>query len=149
MPTLVEIDRHSGLLQRSGRDLGEIPLTALDDWQVDTGHGLLLSVDAEPEPRFCAAPLIAIEFPVFHDGRGLSLAVLLRTRIGYGGELRAVGDVHPELLHYLSRCGFDSCVLPEGRLLPQDEVPFVPHEAYYQASVVEALPAFRRETRGR
>ena len=149
MPTLIDIDRHSGLLQRSARDPAEVSLAALDEWQENTGQGLLLSVDAEPESRFCVAPLIAIEFPIFHDGRGLSLAVLLRTRIGFSGELRAVGDVHPELLHYLSRCGFDSCVLPEGRSLAQDEVPFRPHEDYYQASVVEALPAFRREMRGR
>ena len=38
-------------------------------------------------------PLIALQFPVFADGRALTQAVLLRTRLGIAGELRAVGDV--------------------------------------------------------
>jgi Uncharacterized protein conserved in bacteria len=37
--------------------------------------------------------LIALEFPVFKDGRSYSHARLLRERYGYQGELRAVGDV--------------------------------------------------------
>ena len=110
--------------------------------------GTALGVDVEPEPRFAEASLIAIEFPVFHDGRGLSLAVLLRTRCGYTGELRAVGDVHPELIHYLRRCGFDSFLLPEGHRLSANDDRLAPYSDYYQASIVETLPAFRRDRRG-
>src|SRR5262245_44008773 len=54
------------------------------------------------------APLIAIEFPKFVDGRGYSSARLLRDRLGYTGELRAVGDVLHDQLFYMSRVGFDS-----------------------------------------
>ena len=43
-------------------------------------------------PWLATIPLIAIRFPVFTDGRGYSLARLLRGRHGYAGELRAVGD---------------------------------------------------------
>jgi uncharacterized protein (DUF934 family) len=146
MPSLIEIDRTCGRARASLRDPADIPLVAPDVWQ--PGQGLLLPVDAEPEPRFATAPLIAVDFPIFHDGRGLSLAVLLRTRVGFAGELRAVGDVHPELLHYLDRCGFDSFVLPEGRALPQNDDLLAPYSDYYQASVAEAQPAFRRERRG-
>jgi len=94
------------------------------------------------------AALIAIRFPSFNDGRGLSLAVLLRTRLNYRGELRAIGDVHADMFHYLHRCGFDSFLLPDGR---------DPHTAlatlsalsdFYQGSVVEPEPAFRRVARG-
>src|SRR5262245_19182101 len=36
---------------------------------------------------------IAIKFPVFNDGRGISLAVLLRERHGFKGEIRAIGHL--------------------------------------------------------
>ncbi|HVO90162.1 MAG TPA: DUF934 domain-containing protein [Casimicrobiaceae bacterium] len=60
-------------------------------------------------------PLIAIDFPVFSDGRGYSLARLLRERHGYAGELRAIGDVLRDQLYYLSQCGFDAFVIREDR----------------------------------
>ena len=148
MPTLVELDRVHGLARRSGRGAEAVALVPVELCQSGTRQGLLLAVDTEPEARFVDAPVIGIDFPIFHDGRGLSLAVLLRTRFGFRGELRAVGDVHPELLHYLCRCGFDSCVLPDGRHLSGDEVRLTPYTDYYQASVVEAEPAFRRHRRG-
>src|SRR3954447_464757 len=37
--------------------------------------------------------LIAVDFPRFTDGRGYSIARLLRDRHGFKGELRAIGDV--------------------------------------------------------
>ena len=52
--------------------------------------------------------VIAIEFPVFSDGRGYSTARLLRERYGYRGELRAVGDVLRDQFLFLLRCGFDA-----------------------------------------
>jgi len=52
--------------------------------------------------------VIAIQFPVFTDGRDYSLARLLRGRHGYGGELRAVGDVLRDQIYVLLRCGFDA-----------------------------------------
>src|SRR5205085_11558437 len=47
-----------------------------------------------------ALPLVAVQFPKFTDGRGYSTAVLLRTRYGYRGELRAFGDVGRDQLFY-------------------------------------------------
>lgn len=148
MSALIEIDRVSGVV-RGGAGLAiDTPLLPPDAWQQDGNAGLLLAVDVEPEARFTGAPLIAIDFPVFHDGRGLSLAVLLRHRLGYAGELRAVGDVHPELIHYLRRCGFDSFLLPEHRCLAADDPRLAPYSDYYQASIAETQPAFRRHRRG-
>jgi uncharacterized protein (DUF934 family) len=148
MPTLVDIDRKRGRARLTGPVPEADVLAPVEAWQPGASRGLLLAVDSEPEARFTDAPVIGIDFPTFFDGRGLSLAVLLRTRFDYQGELRAVGDVHPELLHYLCRCGFDSCVLPEGRHLPGDDVPLAPYSDYYQSSVIEAEPAFRRRQRG-
>src|SRR5690606_20003829 len=39
-----------------------------------------------------ALPLVAVNFPVFMDGRSFSTARLLRERYGFTGELRAVGN---------------------------------------------------------
>jgi len=52
--------------------------------------------------------MIAIEFPVFRNGRGYSSARILREELGYQGELRAEGEVLYDQLLFLSRCGFDS-----------------------------------------
>ncbi len=105
--------------------------------------GLLLSVDAEPSADFANAKRIAIEFPAFNDGRGLSLAVLLRTQIGFSGELRAVGSFPPDLLHYLQRCGFDSFEIAPGRE-DASAAALAPHTAYYQGSVTSPTPKYRR-----
>ncbi|MFZ5653068.1 MAG: DUF934 domain-containing protein [Pseudomonadota bacterium] len=79
--------------------------------------GLWLDGDQEPEALAGDLPgfgCIAIRFPAFMDGRGFSCARLLRERHGYRGELRAIGDIIPDQLHYLWRCGFDAFELPEG-----------------------------------
>jgi uncharacterized protein (DUF934 family) len=57
---------------------------------------------------------IAIDFPIYTDGRGYSLAQLLRTRYGWQGELRAVGDVMIDTIHYQARVGFDSFLVKPG-----------------------------------
>jgi uncharacterized protein (DUF934 family) len=115
-----------------------IEFVSLEAWQADSGEALLLQVDDEPDAKMAGAPAIAIHFGAFNDGRGLSLAVLLRSRHGFEGDLRAVGDVHHDLVHYLVRCGFTSYELPEGRdvtvALRGAEV----YSRYYQASVAES-----------
>lgn len=139
---------------------GAIPraarLVPADEWVSESSDGLLLGVDAEPESQFADAELIAIDFPAFTDGRGLSLAVLLRTRFGFRGELRAVGDVRADMLHYLYRCGFDTFLMSgEGSTLDGDGMTestafdtLAPYSDYYQASVREPRPAYRRVRRG-
>jgi hypothetical protein len=37
--------------------------------------------------------VIAVNFPKFADGRGYSIAYNLRARLGYTGELRAIGFI--------------------------------------------------------
>jgi phosphoadenosine phosphosulfate reductase len=51
---------------------------------------------------------IAISFPTFADGRGFSLARLLRERHGFKGELRAIGHLIPDQGQFLLRSGFDT-----------------------------------------
>jgi len=57
---------------------------------------------------------VEINFPKFGDGRGYSIARLLRTRYGYRGELRAVGHITRDLLYFMESCGFDAYELREG-----------------------------------
>ena len=88
--------------------------------------------------------LVAIEFPHFTDGRGYSTARLLRERLGYRGELRAVGDVGRDQLFYLSRVGFDAFALREGDRPEQALGAFEDFSEAYQTSVDRLQPLFRR-----
>ena len=54
---------------------------------------------------------IAVAFPGFTDGRGYSSARLLVERYGYGGELRAVGDVLADQIPLMRRCGITAFVV--------------------------------------
>lgn len=76
-------------------------------------NGVLLENTDDPralQHDFDQLALIAVPFPKFTDGRGYSIARLLR-RLGWKGELRAVGDVLRDQLFYMTRCGFDAFVL--------------------------------------
>jgi len=52
--------------------------------------------------------LVALEFGSFTDGRGYTQARRLRERHGYGGEIRALGDISRDHLAFMERCGFDA-----------------------------------------
>jgi uncharacterized protein (DUF934 family) len=87
--------------------------------------------------------LIALEFPKFTEGRPFSLARRLRERFGYAGPLRAIGDVLPDQLHYMDRCGFDEFDLKPGKSL---EVGLRCLEGFsfaYQGSAEDPRPLFR------
>ncbi|HEY1943990.1 MAG TPA: DUF934 domain-containing protein [Roseiarcus sp.] len=58
--------------------------------------------------------LVVLNFPSFRDGRPYTAAVLLRERLGYGGELRASGNVLREQAELLCRSGFDSFETSDG-----------------------------------
>ena len=109
--------------------------------------GVWLKPDDEPgdlAADLAALPLVAIHFPKFTDGRGYSIAVLLRRRYGYRGELRAFGDVGRDQLFYQRRCGFDSFSLPSHR---DPEAALAGLESFsvrYQGSVDDPLPLFRK-----
>ena len=78
--------------------------------------------------------LIALEFPVFRDGRAFSYARLLRDRYGYTGELRAVGDVLLEQLHFMSRVGFDAFEIDSETPLEDYEIAQSDFSVWYQPS---------------
>ena len=57
--------------------------------------------------------LVALEFPKFRDGRAFSWARMLRTRLGFTGEIRAVGDFLYDQINYQHRVGFDAWEVPD------------------------------------
>jgi len=119
----------------------DVAWLTLEDWQA--GQPLLVSVDSEPDSSWLQASAIAIEFPALTDGRGLSLAVLLRTRLRYEGDLVARGGVHEDIAHFLARCGFDVIELPPGKD-PHLALAWIsPHSGYYQPSVSNSEPRFK------
>ena len=92
--------------------------------------------------------LIAIHFPKFGDGRGYSKARLLRERLGYKGELRAVGEVLCDQLAYMFRCGMDSFYLVDGKDVDLALRCFDDFTVAYQAATDEPRPLYRRVARG-
>src|SRR5687768_6259847 len=54
---------------------------------------------ADLVPDLPALSVVAVDFPKFGDGRGYSIARLLRDRYGYRAELRAIGDVLRDQLY--------------------------------------------------
>jgi uncharacterized protein (DUF934 family) len=87
---------------------------------------------------------IEVNFPKFGDGRGYSIARLLRTRYGYRGELRAVGHITRDLLFFMESCGFDAYELREGEDPHEALAAFEDFSESYQASVARPVPLFRR-----
>ncbi|MES3040937.1 MAG: DUF934 domain-containing protein [Pseudomonadota bacterium] len=88
--------------------------------------------------------LVAVEFPAFADGRGYSTAYLLRTRFGFKGELRAVGDVFKDTLFYQARVGFDAFAISDDK---DAEVALRGLEDFsevYHASADQPQPLFLR-----
>ena len=99
---------------------------------------------AKVADRLGAAARVEVNFPRFADGRGYSIARLLRERHGYTGELRAVGDVQRDQLFYLSRCGFDAFLLREGEDAEGALAALRDFSEAYQASVERPQPLYRR-----
>lgn len=94
-------------------------------------------------PHLSRLRLVEINFPVFGDGRGYSAARILR-EAGYGGELRAVGDVLVDQIAYMRRCGFDAFE-PDLPLDPADvEAAFARCSDVYQPAADGRSPIWAR-----
>lgn len=131
---------------------GELPdgplIVPLSRWLPEPGrHAVWLGPDDEVEslkPWFDSLPLIALDFPSFRDGRGYSQAYLLRTRLGWTGELRAIGDVLRDQLSHMRQCGFDSFAVREDKSAEDALKGLAGMSVLYGRSVIEPRPLFRR-----
>ena len=85
-----------------------------------------------------------MNFPKFGDGRGYSIARLLRERYGYTGELRAIGDVLRDHLQFMEQCGFDAFALREDQNIDEALRAFDDFSDGYQTSARRPVPLFLR-----
>jgi len=119
-----------------------------DQLQSRTDVGVWLDSDEVAEDigdeanRF---PVIGVNFPGFMDGRSFSTARILRERYGFKGELRAVGNFIRDQLCYLRRCGVNAFAFANPEVNLEIAVKSLDDfNEYYQASVDQPLPLFRR-----
>ena len=91
--------------------------------------------------------VIAVDFPKFADGRGYSIAYNLRARLGYAGELRAVGDVLRDQMFYMQRVGFDSFAPRPDKSIHDALKGLSDFSDSYQAAIDQKIPLFRRVKR--
>jgi uncharacterized protein (DUF934 family) len=127
---------------------GQKPLLSLDElvFRANEGNDVSFGVLVKPaddvrklEPYLSRLELVAVAFPVFNDGRAFSHASLLRDRLGYTNELRAVGDVLIDQVPLMLRVGIDSFAVTNDtalKRLAEKRLPEIPH--YYQPTARDA-----------
>jgi uncharacterized protein (DUF934 family) len=106
-------------------------------------------LDANEGPEAIAGEVerfavIAVNFPKFGDGRGYSIARLLRERCSFKGELRAIGDVLHDHLYFMEQCGFDAFALRDDQDAQEALSVFGTFSDGYQTSALRPTPLFRR-----
>ena len=112
--------------------------------------GVWLPSDTAPDAlkgQLDAFDVIAVDFPKFSDGRGYSIAYNLRMRLGWTGELRAIGDVLRDQLFSMHRVGFDAYATRKDRSIHDALKGLTVFSEVYQASVDVHAPLFRRHHR--
>ena len=131
-------------------------IVAMSNWQERNAGGTLpvpLGVRIEPGFDVEAADLdlsgielIAIAFPRFTDGRGYSMGWLLRRRLGFRGEMRAVGDVLFDQMQLMVRCGFNAfeIVDPATLRLLESGRRVATVDRFYQPGLEPEVPAGTR-----
>jgi len=112
-------------------------------------EGRALGVRLEPHERvedlaydLPRIAVVALAFPKFRDGRAYSAAVLLRRRLGFQGEVRAVGDVLRDQAFEMVRCGFDGFVPADGSGAQDWAAAAGRYRHVYQAAADARAPAF-------
>jgi uncharacterized protein (DUF934 family) len=118
-----------------------------DTWPADLPTGLQIPNDVDVEDLAADLPrlaLLALNFPKWVDGRAYSQARLLRTRLRFAGEIRAVGEVLVDMVPLLARTGFDAAQLRADQSLEaaQRSLSFFPK--HYQGDVLDPKPVFAK-----
>lgn len=104
---------------------------------------LTLAVEADPrEAALDGIHTVQLQFPVFTDGRAFSQAFLLRRRLGFTGQIRAVGDVLVDQLQQMQRSGFTQAVLRADQRIEHGHRLLAQYDAFYQGDAVDTRPHF-------
>ncbi len=106
-----------------------------------------LANDADPhQVTLEGVDRIDLNFPKFTDGRAFSQAFLLRRRLGFKGEIRAIGDVLVDQLAQMERSGFDVAVLRADQNMEIAQRVLAAYPGYgvgkYQGDAVDIAPHF-------
>jgi phosphoadenosine phosphosulfate reductase len=129
-----------------------VPLAELrknaDTWLARPGRlGVRLAPAESVESLSDVLPrlaLVAVEFPGVGDGRGFSYGRLLRDRLSFKGELRAVGaGVKQDKIFLLARCGFESFELPPEEKADEALAALHRYDVVYQPA--EAIDGIKRQ----
>jgi len=120
-----------------------IQLLKADSVPADEAGTLTLANDADPrEASLDGIHTVVLQFPAFTDGRAFSQAFLLRRRLGYSGQIRAVGDVLVDQLQQMQRSGFSQAVLRADQSIEHGQKLLVQYDAFYQGDAVDPRPHF-------
>ncbi len=118
-----------------------IQLFKADSFSADEAGTLTLANDADPrEASLDGIHTVVLQFPAFTDGRAFSQAFLLRRRLGYSGQIRAVGDVLVDQLQQMQRSGFSQAVLRADQSIEHGQRLLAQYDAFYQGDAVAPRP---------
>lgn len=114
-----------------------------------SGRQIAVWLDSEESvaaiaPDLAQLPLVALNFPVFTDGRNFSNATRLHQHHRYSGEIRAIGDVLRDQLFYMRRCGFTTFDLRDSVKLEDAQKALQDFRDNYQSTIEQPVPLFRR-----
>lgn len=118
-----------------------------DTWPADVPVGVILPNTLDVETLAADLPrlgLVAVQFPKWTDGRGYSQARVLRSRLRFGGEVRAIGEVVVDMLPLLARTGVTAVQLrpDQNEAAARRALSLV--NAFYQGDVDSTRPLFSR-----
>ncbi len=133
-------------LPADGDQPGPNNIPTLAQWREDAAGAVQLEPGdgvTDLLPALDSLQLVAINFPVFTDGRGFSYARELRQR-GYRGEIRALGNFLRDQMTYLSRCGFNAFQSQSDSELQEALDSLDDFSVHYQGSANQPEPLFRR-----
>jgi uncharacterized protein (DUF934 family) len=120
-----------------------IQLFKADSFTADEAGTLTLPNDADPrEASLDGIHTVQLQFPSFTDGRAFSQAFLLRRRLGFTGQIRAIGDVLIDQLAQMQRSGFTQAVLRADQNIGHGQKLLAQYDAFYQGDAVDTRPHF-------
>lgn len=119
----------------------------LDSVQNTPRHSVTTPLD-QIEAAAALTDSLVLEFEAFRDGRGFSLASVLRER-GYAGRLIAAGKLLPDQARHLRRSGFDAIELAPGADLASWQRMDAAFDVAYQPATDPAETIWQRRATAR
>jgi uncharacterized protein (DUF934 family) len=107
--------------------------------------GVRLASDEEVEALAYDLPriaVVALDYPKYRDGRAFTSARVLRERLNFKGEVRAVGDVLRTQAGFMVRCGFTAFEPADGSTVEDWERATQRFRHVYQSASDGRPPAF-------